>query len=201
MLDQAVHDNNEDDNAKLDYSIFIGVIALMILVSICTNFTEGVMADWTAVYMTDIAKSPKYMIGFGLTGYSFCMALGRLTGDALIPRFGRKNVLLLGSISCMIGMSIALIFPIPLICILGFSLVGFGVSFASPILYGSAARIPGYGNGKGLAIMNSFSMFGFLTGPVIIGFLSNNSDLRHALILLPILGLIWAIGSRFLKLY
>jgi hypothetical protein len=44
-------------------------------------------------------------------------------------------------------------------------------------------------------------MFGFLTGPVIIGFLSNTSDLRHALILLPILGLIWAIGSRFLKLY
>lgn len=198
-----VDENISDTNAEVPVlkKEVIGILALMILVGICTNFTEGVMADWTAVYMTDIVKSPKFMVGLGLTGYALFMAIGRFTGDAIIPKFGRKNVLIFGSLFALLGTSFSIILPNPYACIIGFSLVGFGVSFASPILYGSAARIPGYGDGKGLAIMNTFSMLGFLTGPVIIGFLSNMSDLRHALIMLPILALVWGIGSKFLKLF
>lgn len=191
---------NETQTVVLKNGV-IGVLTLMILVGICTNFTEGVMADWTAVYMTDIVKSPKYMVGLGLTGYALFMAIGRFTGDAIIPKFGRKKVLIFGSIFSLIGTSLAIFLPNTYVCIAGFSMVGFGVSYAAPILYGSAARIPGYGEGKGLAIMNTFSMLGFLTGPVIIGFLSNMSDLRHALIMLPVLALAWGIGSKFLKLY
>jgi MFS family permease len=176
-------------------------LLIMIIISICSNITEGSMADWTAVFMKDIVKSSDYMIGWGLSGYSFFMAIGRFSGDGILPVFGGKKLLLIGSIIVAVGLLVAICFPFPLMAIVGFSLVGFGISFTSPIIYGSSARIPGYGNGKGLAILNSFGMIGFLGGPVLIGFLSRTFDLRIAFCFLVILVGIWGTFTRKVKLY
>ena len=54
---------------------------------LCSNFTEGTMADWTAVYMK-VVQTNAYFIGWGLAAYSFCMALGRLMGDGIVPLLG-----------------------------------------------------------------------------------------------------------------
>lgn len=176
-------------------------IFLMVILSVCSNFTEGTMADWTAVYMKDIVQTNAYFIGWGLAAYSMCMALGRLMGDGMVPLLGARNVLLMGAAMVLTGLGLSIVFPTTIISILGFALVGYGVSFSSPILYGSAARIPGYGNGKGLAILNSFGMIGFLVGPVIIGFLSRAYDLRIAFCLILLLATIWGTLARNVKLY
>ncbi|MBK8851718.1 MAG: MFS transporter [Saprospiraceae bacterium] len=173
----------------------------MVLLSVCSNFTEGTMADWTAVYMKEIVQTNAYFIGWGLAAYSMCMALGRLMGDGMVPLLGARNVLLMGAAMVFIGLGLSILLPTTVISIVGFALVGYGVSFSSPILYGSAARIPGYGNGKGLAILNSFGMIGFLVGPVIIGFLSRAYDLRLAFCLILLLATIWGTLARNVKLY
>lgn len=173
----------------------------MVVLSVCSNFTEGTMADWTAVYMKEVVHTNAYFIGWGLAAYSFCMALGRLMGDGIVPLLGARNVLLMGAIMVFVGLSLAVAFPVTIISILGFALVGYGVSFSSPILYGSSARIPGYGNGKGLAILNSFGMIGFLVGPVIIGFISRAFDLRIAFCLILVLAAIWGTLAKNVKLY
>lgn len=173
----------------------------MVVLSVCSNFTEGTMADWTAVYMKEVVQTNAYFIGWGLAAYSFCMALGRLMGDGIVPLLGPRNVLLMGAVMVFSGLLLAIVFPITIISILGFALVGYGVSFSSPILYGSSARIPGYGNGKGLAILNSFGMIGFLIGPVIIGFISRAFDLSIAFCLILVLAAIWGTLARNVKLY
>lgn len=173
----------------------------MVVLSVCSNFTEGTMADWTAVYMKEIVQTNAYFIGWGLAAYSMCMALGRLMGDGMVPLLGARNVLLMGAALVLTGLGVSILFPTTIISIIGFALVGYGVSFSSPILYGSAARIPGYGNGKGLAILNSFGMIGFLVGPVIIGFLSRAYDLRIAFCLILLLATIWGTLARKVKLY
>ena len=173
----------------------------MVVLSVCSNFTEGTMADWTAVYMKEVVQTNAYFIGWGLAAYSFCMALGRLMGDGIVPLLGPRNVLLMGAVMVFSGLLLAIVFPITIISILGFALVGYGVSFSSPILYGSSARIPGYGNGQGLAILNSFGMIGFLIGPVIIGFISRAFDLSIAFCLILVLAAIWGTLARNVKLY
>jgi MFS family permease len=173
----------------------------MVVLSVCSNFTEGTMADWTAVYMKEVVQTNAYFIGWGLAAYSFCMALGRLMGDGIVPLLGPRNVLLMGAVMVFSGLLLAIVFPITIISIVGFALVGYGVSFSSPILYGSSARIPGYGNGKGLAILNSFGMIGFLIGPVIIGFISRAFDLSIAFCLILVLAAIWGTLARNVKLY
>eukprot|EP01035_Chromulina_nebulosa_P059722 gene59722-81718_t len=129
------------------------------------------MADWTAVYMRDVVQTDDYFIGWGLAGYSMFMALGRFFGDALIPRFGGNAVLRIGGIIAALGA---------------------GVSCGAPILYGSAARVPGMAKGAGLATMNTFSMGGFLAGPVLIGFISKSVNLPFAFSIVAVLAIVWA---------
>lgn len=191
----------KEESGQAKFILPKGALLLMILISLCTNVTEGTMADWTAVYMRDIVQTDDYFIGWGLAGYSMFMSLGRFVGDALIPRFGGNAVLRTGGIIAALGITLAIIFPYTITAILGFTLVGAGVSCGAPILYGSAARVPGMAKGAGLATMNTFSMGGFLAGPVLIGFISKSINLPFAFSIVAVLALVWAFLVNRVKLY
>lgn len=191
----------EEESGGAKFILPKGALLLMILISLCTNVTEGTMADWTAVYMRDIVQTDDYFIGWGLAGYSMFMSLGRFAGDALIPRFGGNAVLRTGGIIAALGIVLAIVFPYTITAILGFTLVGAGVSCGAPILYGSAARVPGMAKGAGLATMNTFSMGGFLAGPVLIGFISKSVNLPFAFSIVAVLAIVWAFLVNRVKLY
>ena len=173
----------------------------MIAISLCTNITEGTMADWTAVYMRDVVQSGDFFIGWGFAGYALFMASGRFIGDSLIPRYGSRKVLVIGGLLAAAGIVTAVFIPHTFAAILGFGMVGAGVSCGAPILYGSAARVPGMAKGAGLATMNTFSLAGFLAGPAIIGLISNALSLSFAIGLVALLALIWAFLSSRANLY
>lgn len=177
------------------------VLMGMIAISLCTNITEGTMSDWTAVYMRDVVKSNDFFIGWGFACYAFFMASGRFVGDALIPQYGNRKVLVTGGIVAAFGILLAVLLPYTTTAILGFGLVGAGVSCGAPILYGSAARVPGMAKGAGLAAMNTFSLAGFLVGPALIGLISNAYSLSFAIGLVAVLALIWAFLSNRAHLY
>jgi MFS family permease len=193
-------DHSDADVQKPRFAIPSGALLIMIGIALCTNMTEGSMADWTAVYMRDIAKAPDYSLGWGLAAYSFLMAFGRFFGDYLIPTYGAHRVLIIGGILTFIGISMAVTFPLTWVCILAFGLVGLGVSCGAPILYGAAARLPYLAKGAGLAALNTYSVVSFLGGPVLIGFISSAINLRVALALIGLTGLVWVYLTGKLKL-
>jgi fucose permease len=155
-------------------SIFKPNATLLLLASIliCTYFTEGTMADWSAVYMKDLLRAPESMVGWGYSMYAGFMAGGRFIGDELIHRYTNKVVLRLGGALVIIGMLWIIVATNAWFVLPGFMLVGLGISLASPILYAASARVKGLAPGVGLATMNSFGMAAFLTGPVIVGFIA-----------------------------
>jgi hypothetical protein len=55
--------------------------------------------------------------------------------------------------------------------------------------------------GAGLATMNTFSMGGFLAGPVLIGFVSESISLPFAFGLIATLALVWVLLVNKVKLY
>lgn len=197
----GIHEEKIEQNEGAKFVFPKGALLLMILISLCTNITEGTMADWTAVYMRDVVQTPDYFIGWGLAGYSFCMSLGRFAGDALIPRYGGNAVLRIGGIIAICGIILSIALPYTITAILGFAMVGAGVSCGAPILYGSSARVPGMAKGAGLATMNTFSMAGFLAGPVLIGFVSESISLPFAFGVIASLGLVWILLVNKVKLY
>ncbi len=190
-----------DDGFKAKFIIPTGAFLVMIFIGTCGNITEGTMVDWTSVFMRDVVDSSPYFVGWGLAGYSLFMALGRLFGDGLIPKVGPNKIMVYGGFLSIAGIIMAISYPSTWTAILGFSLVGAGVSCNSPILYGSAARLPGVAKGTGLAVMNTFSMLGFMAGPVVIGFVSNASSLSWALSITVLLAIVWTFLSARVKLF
>jgi len=168
-----------------------GLLWGLIILSLCTNLAEGTMADWAAVYMRDVVSAPIWLIGWGFAAYAFFMAFGRLTGDVLLQRHGARLVLQLGGGVVAAGLLLSVLIPNVAGTLLGFAMVGAGVSLGAPVLYGSAARAPGMAPGAGLATMNTFAMTGFLAGPAFIGFIARATSLQIAFTLVAGTALFW----------
>jgi len=169
---------------------------LIIFLSLCTNVTEGTMADWSAVFMRDVVQSEGFAVGWGFAAYAFCMAAGRFLGDGLIARFGAAMVLRVGGVVAALGLFMLAVLPVMPIALLWFALVGAGVALGAPVLYAAAARAPGMAQGAGLATMNTFAMVGFFGGPVLIGFLAKLWSLPLAFAIVGLAALWWAWQSK-----
>lgn len=173
------------------FVIFNKALWVLITISLCVNLTEGTMADWSAVYMREVVKSPEAMAGWGFAVYAFFMAGGRFLGDALIARFNSKIVLRTCGSVVAFGLTVAVLAPGMALTLFGFACVGAGVSLGSPILYAAAARVPGMAKGAGLATMNTFAMAGFLGGPVFIGFFAKIFSLTLAFGVVAVFAMVW----------
>jgi MFS family permease len=166
---------------------------LLIGISLCTNLTEGTMADWSAVYLREVVGTPETMAGWGFSAYAFFMASGRFVGDALIGRFGSRSVLRAGGILTAAGLLLSVLLPGSLAAVLlGFAMVGAGVSIGAPILYAAAAKVPGMAKGAGLATMNTFAMVSFMGGPAFIGLIAKGFGLPIAFLLVAGAAVFWA---------
>ncbi|MGB4846469.1 MAG: MFS transporter [Saprospiraceae bacterium] len=181
------------EHPKMNWRSFRPTRTLWMLISIClcTYLTEGTIADWSAVFMKEITFAPETIAGWGFAVYAFFMAAGRFMGDELIARFGAMRVLRVGGLLAFIGLVIVIASHSPWFALPGFMLIGMGISLASPILYGSAAKVPDMAPGVGLATLNTFAMASFLGGPVLIGFIAKIADLRIAFMIVVFASIIW----------
>jgi MFS family permease len=154
--------------------------------------SEGVMQDWTAVYMRQVVAVSIPVAAIGYAGYSVAMALGRFLGDRIVVLFGECVVMRLSGGFITVGLIAVLLLPNPILAIAGFIVVGLGISNLVPILFGAAGRDPVLGPGPGIAAVTTVGYFGFLIGPPLIGFVSEFSSLSLALSLVALFGLIMA---------
>jgi hypothetical protein len=93
-------------------------------------------------------------------------------------------------------MILALITASPWLSIMGFALVGAGVSCIFPLILSAASRTPGLAPGTAIAAMATAGYTGFLVGPPLLGSLAELVTLRGALALLAISGvLVLMLGS------
>ncbi len=164
---------------------------MLILLSLCTNLTEGSMSDWAAVYMRRHLGAGDTLSALGFSVYACFMAAGRFLGDSLIARMGAGQALRAGGISALLGMCIVILATNPHIALPGFALIGAGVSIGAPILYGAAARTQGMAQGAGLAVMNTFAMLAFLAGPALIGFIAKATNFQLAFGLVALMIGVW----------
>jgi MFS family permease len=94
-------------------------------------------------------------------------------------------------------MLLALAIQQPLVVMVGFGLVGFGVSSVIPIVYMLSAKTDSMPPSTALAAVSSVGFSGFLFGPPIIGFVAQETGLRIALLIVALLGtLIWWLSLR-----
>ncbi len=158
------------------------------------TLTEGVMADWAAVFMAERLGSPGAKAALAVTVFSAFMAGGRFLGDYLKRKLGAVNHART-TVGCAAFGLVIVVTPLPVILdYIGFALVGAGVSAAYPLGVSAIAALDDRYEAPNIAFAATMAMGGFLVGPPLIGFVSEAFSLAAAFAcLLPGLALAFAL--------
>lgn len=158
---------------------------------------EGAMYDWTTVYMREVASAPAAWISLGYATFSAGMALGRFTGDRVRHRFGDVHTLIGSAWLAFAGIALALLWPAPLVSLIGFTLMGLGAANMVPIFFVAASRQPGMAAAEAISRVARFAYVGMLLGPVLIGGVAHLANLRVGLAVVALtMGWIALFGVR-----
>ena len=161
---------------------FLSVYILVIsIIAFCGMTGEGSMSDWSAIYMHTIGGKSESFSGIAFFSFSAAMTIGRLTGDYFINRAGRQKLLLINCFIAICGLSLALAIPSVFTIILGFFMIGIGLSTIVPVVYSTAGNIKDIDPSAGIAVASTIGYTGFFIGPPTIGYLSDHFGLRVAL--------------------
>ena len=157
--------------------IAIASIAMIMMAS------EGAIADWSALYLKKVVLMKNHLLGFGYALFSMGMTLGRFTGDALSPRFGSWRLLRMAIGTSLVGFTLVLMIH-PVLALTGFFIIGIGFSIIVPEVYRLASNIKGIRTADGISFLAATTNVGFLTGPVLLGFIAEMHSLYVSFLVL-----------------
>jgi MFS family permease len=164
-------------------------LAVLGVLAACGALVEDAGASWSALYLRTELGAGAATAGLGFVALSVAMTVGRLTGDRVVDRFGRRRVARAGGALTAAGMGLALALPSVPTTVLGFALAGLGVATLIPAVYQAADELPGLPHGLGLTVINWLLRIGFLVSPPLVGALADATSLRVALLPVVLAGL------------
>jgi MFS family permease len=159
------------------------------LIAFCSLICEGAMFDWSVVYFKKVVMADAAWIGAGYTAFMGTMALGRFIADWFAGKFGIQKTLQLSGLLTASGLLIAVVFPGLFTAIIGFLLVGAGVSSVVPLVYSAAGKANAANPGVALAAVSTIGFLGFLIGPPLIGFIAGLSSLKVSFLFIAVMGM------------
>jgi predicted MFS family arabinose efflux permease len=192
----AVAPNLLADEGTADPSAFLLArpslrLAALGTIAFCALLAEGAVFDWSGIYLATEAGARAGIAPLGLAAFSLAMGVGRLAADPATERAGSPRVAASGAAFAALGLGIALALAAPAGAVLGFAIMGLGLSAVFPLAL-RASGLEGPSSGTGLAAVSTVGYAGFLSGPPLIGLLAEGTSLRAALLLVCALCLVAA---------
>ncbi|TGE28535.1 MFS transporter [Hymenobacter metallicola] len=167
------------------------------LIAFCSMICEGAMFDWSGIYFKKVVRAEKAWVGVGYTAFMSTMAGGRFVADWFAHRFGVRTVLQVSGLLTAAGLLLAVALPGLPTAVLGFLLVGFGVSSVVPLVYSAAGKVSTMSPGVALAAVSTVGFLGFLIGPPLIGLVAGAFNLQVSFSIIAVMGLcIAVVASR-----
>lgn len=158
--------------------------ALLLMLGVLLMMAGGIedsAASWGAVYMTGELGAPLFLAAMPFVACQAMMTVGRLLGDRVTDRFGAATVGHACGLLAAGGLAFALLLPHPATTIIGFGVMGLGVSTLFPLTLAAAGNVPGVRTGDGVTVVGWLGRAGFLAFPPLVGFLADAVTLGSAL--------------------
>jgi MFS family permease len=152
------------------------VLALC-LIGFASFMTEGIAAEWSAVYLHESLGASAGVAGLGVVAFSAGMAASRFVGDGLATRFGPRDLVRIGTAIAAAVLAVALAVGGPPLTIAALAVVGMGVGPTVPMAFGAAGRLA-LGPGRtALGVVVTAGYVGSIVGPLAVGFVAEISSL------------------------
>ena len=145
------------------------------------TMTEGAMADWSAVFLREAMGENGGVVGLGYSVFAMMVAAGRFGGDAMKRRFGTVATARICGALALAGVLVLFVSPNTALALVGFAIIGLGVSVGFPLAVTAAASLTDRTASANVAILSFVALLGFLVGPPMIGFVAEHLDMRLGL--------------------
>jgi predicted MFS family arabinose efflux permease len=175
-----------------------GVLFLGLLV-FCCLVGEGAAADWGSVYLRDSLHSSPGFAAWAYAAFSVAMMAGRLVGDRLAARLGPVALVRVSGALAAAGLAAGLAVDRPVAGVVGFGLLGAGLSCIAPQVFSSAGNRNPTRAGQAIARVAGLGFLGFVVGPVVIGGTAQLIGLPRALGIPAVLALAVAAAAPALR--
>jgi len=166
------------------------------LLGLCGSLGEGAASDWGGVLARETFEASTLMSALPYVFFSASMVIGRLSGDFLAHKFGVVKLLtwsgFIAGIGLIAGLFVGNIYGV----IIGWLLLGIGVSTVIPMMISATGTLANekysgqVSAAEGVALVTGVAYFGFVIGPPLIGFISEIVTLRWAMLLPAVLAII-----------
>lgn len=133
---------------------------------------------WGPTYLDDTLGAPHTLVALATLPYLVASLVLRLSGDSLVARYGAVPVLRTGAVVASLALLVVVTAPTWPVAVLGFTLLGAGVSVIAPLSFSAAARIAGGEQARVDAVIarfNQFNYVGGLLGAVLTGLVGAGS--------------------------
>jgi len=172
------------------------------LLGLCGALGEGAASDWGGVLARETFGASALMSALPFVLFSAAMVTGRLSGDFLAHRFGVVKLLTWSGFIAGTGLSVGLFVGNIYGVIIGWLLLGIGVSTVIPMMVSATGTLANekYSGqasaAEGVALVTGIAYFGVVIGPPLIGFISEIITLRWAMLLPAVLAIIFGLSAK-----
>ncbi|XYD09284.1 hypothetical protein R1A27_01355 [Methylobacterium sp. NMS12] len=161
--------------------------------------TEGSALDWSAVFLIQQRGLDPAWAALGYAAFSVTMTAGRLAGDRVVARLGRRSVVVLGGLLAAVGLALSVLVPAWEAALAGYALVGAGCANIVPVLFTAAGRQRAMPESVAVPAVTTLGYAGVLAGPALIGFAAQALGLPAALLIVAVLLVGVAAAGRSLR--
>lgn len=144
----------------------------------------GAMVDWSGLYAATEGNVDLKYAAFGYTLVSLCMLLCRIYGSKIIFSFGPFKTAFYGAILCTTGLFTIVLFPNPVMMIIGFCCIGIGMSNITPLSLSTAARQNKMPIVSAVSFISVSGYAALLLGPALLGAIAQIFTLKGTFIFL-----------------
>ncbi|WP_369205276.1 MFS transporter [Streptomyces sp. PU-14G] len=172
-----------------------GVLAIGLL-GFCAVFAEGASMDWSGIYLADVTGAEPGLAASAYTAFACTMALARLSGDAVVRRFGPVATVRTGGVLAALGAALVVAARTPAVAVAGFALVGVGIAVVVPLCFAAAGRSTATAPGQAIAGVATLAYASGLAAPAIVGWIAQTTTLSvsFGVVTALLLGLVAAAG-------
>lgn len=186
--------------AQVEVPIFVwprGLVLLIGLVAFAAVFVEFAASSWAALFMHWTLHTSQAIAALATAVFALAMAAGRLAGDYVVGRVGAVLSVrvcgVLGTAGCLLVAAA----PDIGLAMLGFVLIGIGVSVVVPLVFAAAGHY-GPSPAVGVAGVATISYGAGLAAPSMMGGVAEISSLRVAFGLAAVIAVAIAAGAGLL---
>ncbi|MDE5832369.1 MAG: MFS transporter [Desulfovibrio sp.] len=165
------------------------------LLGLICHISEGSVGSWGSVYLHSVKGAPQDQAALAFAVFTGALVISRFVADWARSALGDFWLTLSGSLLGAFGMTVVLLSPAPVVSLLGYGLMGFGLGPVVPILFSRAGAVEGVTTAQASSLVSIFSYAGLLFFPPFLGYLAKTVGLGPSLWLIVALCCVQALGA------